>query len=179
MPSRSASRIRLWPQPHDDVNFGDFVAVWRLDRPSELRHIGFDIADLTGVLEKEMGVIARVGVENRFVSFDRQAAHQADLRKDVEDIVHRSERRPRIGVAGLIGKSFGRQMPIAVSKKQLGEAAALPRRSQTVFFQERAAVELCGDPSPGERVFCPTIHDVSPLLRTWAQFALTLAAKES
>src|SRR6202047_4928905 len=86
---------RLAAQPDDDVHLDDFIAFRRCHIAGDLHSLERNIRDLAGIFKKEMAMIARIRIENRFCTFDREPAHDANLGEEIKHIINcRQRSRP-------------------------------------------------------------------------------------
>ncbi len=129
------------PQPHDEVDLGDLVALGGLEALHNADAIRADIANRAGVFEEEMRMVARIRVEDGLAPLDREAANEADLGEEVQDIIHRRQRGRHPGGLRFRGEGVGGQVAITLSKQQLGEAKTLPRRPQPITFQQGTSLK--------------------------------------
>jgi len=108
----------LSPQPYDDVDAGDLIALWRYrGLTKKHRSTHGDVHEFILVFNKKVMVSGIVGVEVGFGRIDRDLAQQTELGELVQRIVHRGERHRHFGASSFLVKHFSRYMTVALSEE--------------------------------------------------------------
>jgi hypothetical protein len=109
---------RLAAQPEDDVHLDDFIALRRRDIVGKFHSSERNIRDLPGIFKKEMAMIARIRIENRFCTFDCKPAHDANLGEEIKHIINCRQRSRHFQSIGLRRQGIGGHMPIAFAEEK-------------------------------------------------------------
>ena len=109
---------RLAAQPEDDVHLDDFIALRRRDIVGKFHSSERNIRDLPGIFKKEMAMIARIRIENRFCTFDCEPAHDANLGEEIKHIINCRQRSRHFQSIGLRRQGIGGHMPIAFAEEK-------------------------------------------------------------
>jgi uncharacterized protein YhjY with autotransporter beta-barrel domain len=139
-PANPESSTRLAAQPDHHVDARDLVALGR-DRRLADENIGVrNIEQRVVLLDEEMVMLGRIGVEIALRAFDRDLAQQPRIGELVERIVDGRQRHRRLGVVGLLVQHLGRDVPVAFAEQQPAELHALTGGSQPHLPQHRLDV---------------------------------------
>src|SRR5215471_15125710 len=101
----------LSPQPYNDVDAGDLIALWRYrGLTKKHRSTHGDVHEFILVFNKKVMVSEIVGVEVGFGRIDRDLAQQTELGVLVQRI---GERHRHFGASSFLVKHFSRYMTVA------------------------------------------------------------------
>ena len=82
----------LPPQPYDDVDTSDFIALWRLRGLTNEQGTHGDVHEFIFVLDEKVMVSGIVGVEVGLGRIDRNLPQQTEVGELVQRVVHRGKR---------------------------------------------------------------------------------------
>jgi hypothetical protein len=116
---------------------------------------------LTRIFKVEMAMIGRIRIEKGLRALDRQGPHDADLGKQIENIIDCRERSPHLQGIRFSGQSIGRHMPVAFAEKKLRETQPLTGRPEPIGLQKTAHPLLYGRGACRKAVLRKLCHGLS------------------
>ena len=106
------------------------MPVGRLGQVGDAHAGGGHVDELTLVLEEEMVMLGRVGVEIGLGPVHRELAQEARFGELVQGVVDRRQRDRHAGPGRLVEQHLGRDVPVALAEQEPAQGHPLPGRAQ-------------------------------------------------
>ena len=101
------------PQPYDDVDASDLIALWRRRDLTKEQVAHGDVHEFIFVLDEKVMVSGIVGVEVGLRRIDRDLTQQTEVGELMQSVVHRGKRHRHFGARSFFVKHFRGYVTVA------------------------------------------------------------------